>query len=126
MGTRIQNGDILDLLKQPVARHGSPKAIRSDNGSELIAEALQEYMARQGIIAAPIDPGKPWQNGSNDSFNATFGNECLNAELFGSLMEAQVVIEQWRHQYNQQRPHSTQNYIMPEMAFFGLRSRLEI
>ena len=124
--TQIKHTDVLALLKQLIARHGRPKAIRSDNGSELIAEALQDFMAKQGITAAPIDPGKPWQNGSNESFNGTLRNECLNAELFGSLMEAQVVIEQWRKQYNQQRPHSTQDYITPEMAFFGLRSQLEI
>ena len=121
--TQIKHTDILDLLKQLIVRHGRPKAIRSDNGSELIAAALQDYMARQRIVAAPIDPGKPWQNGSNESFNATFRNESLNAELFGSLMEAQVVVERWRKTYNQERPHSTQDYITPEMAFVGLRSQ---
>ena len=120
--TRIQASDIEDLLKTLISRYGRPKAIRSDNGRELIAEALQGYMQKQGIRAAPIDPGKPWQNGSNESFNGTFRNECLNAEIFGSLFEAQVVIEQWRNQYNAERPHSSQQYITPEMAYFGLRS----
>jgi len=96
-----------------------PKAIRSDNGGELIAEELQACMTEYRIQIATIDPGKPWQNGSNKSFNGTFRNECLNAELFGSMMEAEVIIEQWRQKYNQQRPHSSQNYITPEMAYFG-------
>lgn len=123
VGTQIRSSDILDLLKSLIVQYGRPKAIRSDNGRELIAEALQDYMKKQGIKAAPIDPGKPWQNGSNESFNGTFRYECLNAEIFGSLMEAQVVIEQWRKRYNQERPHSSQDYITPEMAFYGLRSQ---
>lgn len=121
--TQIQAVDIEALLKALITRYGRPKAIRSDNGRELIAEALQSYMQKQGIRSAPIDPGKPWQNGSNESFNGTFRNECLNAEVFGSLLEAQVVIEQWRKRYNAERPHSTQNYITPDMAYFGLRSQ---
>ena len=76
-------------------------------------------MTNQQIQIATIDPGKPWQNGSNESFDGTFRNECLNAEIFGSLMEARVVIEQWRQKNNQQRSHSSQYYITPEMAHFG-------
>jgi hypothetical protein len=66
-------------------------------------------------------PGKPWQNGSNESFNGTFRKECLNAEIFASLTEARVIIEKWRRRYNERRPHSSQNYITPEMAYFGVR-----
>lgn len=124
--TQIRSTDIEQLLKTLIARYGRPKAIRSDNGRELIAEALQETMRKQGIRAATIDPGKPWQNGSNESFNGTFRKECLNAELFGSLFEAQVVVEQWRKLYNAERPHSSQEYVTPEMAYFGLRSQLKI
>ena len=124
--TQIRSTDIKSLLKTLVTRYGRPKAIRSDNGRELIAEALQETMKKQRIRVATIDPGKPWKNGSNESFNGTFRNECLNAEIFGSLLEAKVVIEQWRNQYNTERPHSSQKYITPEMAYFGLRSQLEI
>lgn len=119
---QIKSTDIEIVLSTLIARYGRPKAIRSDNGRELIAEALQETMQKQGIRVATIDPGKPWQNGSNESFNGTFRNECLNAEVFGSLFEAQVVIEQWRNQYNTERPHSSQEYVTPEMAYFGLRS----
>jgi len=84
---------------------------------------LKALLREQQIDHLTIDPGKPWQNGSNESFNGTFRRGCLNAELFGSLTEARVVIEQWRKKYNQQRPHSTQNYITPEMAYFGLREK---
>ena len=78
-------------------------------------------MKKRGIALANIDPGKPWQNGSNESYNGTFRRKCLNAEVFASLTEARVVIEQWRRRYNDHRPHSSQNYITPEMAYFGLR-----
>lgn len=125
VGTSIKNDDVKLLLKQLIARYGRPKAVRSDNGAELVAEKLQRCLREQGIRIATIEPGKPWQNGSNESFNGTLRNECLNAELFGSLMEAQIVIEQWRKKYNELRPHSSQDYITPEMAYFGLRSKTE-
>ena len=78
-------------------------------------------MKRPQIQLANIDPGKPWQNGSNKSFNGTIRKEYLNAEIFASLTETRVVIEKWRRRYDKRRPHSSQNYITPEMAYFGLR-----
>jgi len=117
----LQHTHVKALLRELITRYGRPRAIRSDNGSELLAQALQEELARQQIQLANIEPGKPWQNGSNESFNGTFRKECLNAEIFASLTEARVVIEQWRRRYNERRPHSSQNYITPEMAYFGLR-----
>jgi putative transposase len=82
---------------------------------------LREELKKYGIKLANIEPGKPWQNGSNESFNGTFRKECLNAEIFGSLTEARVVIEQWRCRYNERRRHSSQQYVTPEIAYFGLR-----
>lgn len=120
-GRYLQHGHVITLLRELITRYGRPRAIRSDNGSELLAQALQQEMKKHNIRLANIDPGKPWQNGSNESFNGTFRKECLNAEIFASLTEARVVIEQWRRRYNQHRPHSSQNYITPEMAYFGLR-----
>ena len=121
VGTSIRNGDVGAVLKKLIVRYGRPKAIRSDNGPELVATELRKCLANENIDHLRIVPGKPWQNGSNESFNGTFRKECLNAELFGSLMEAQVVIEQWRQRYNQNRPHSNQGYITPEMAYYGHR-----
>lgn len=115
----LQHSHAKALLRALITRFGRPRAIRSDNGSELLAGALRQEMDKQGIQLANIDPGKPWQNGCNESFNATFRKECLNAEVFASLTEARVVIEQWRRRYNERRPHSSQNYITPEMAYFG-------
>ena len=122
-GRRIQSTDIRALLRKLVVRFGRPRAIRCDNGGEMLAQVLRDELKKQHIRLANIDPGKPWQNGFNESFNGTFRKECLNAEIFGSLMEARVVIEQWRQRYNQHRPHSSRNYITPEMAYFGTEYR---
>ena len=121
VGRHLQHAEIKALLRELITRFGRPRAIRSDNAGEFLATALQEEMRRQGIRFANIEPGKPWQNGSSESFNGTFRRECLNAEIFASLTEARVVIEQWRRRYNQRRPHSSLGYITPEMAYFGIR-----
>ena len=81
------------------------------------------YGSGDGIRRANIDPGKPWQNGSNESFNSTLRKQCLNAEIFASLTEARVIIEKRRRRYNEKRPHSSQNYITPAMAYFGIREK---
>jgi len=120
-GRHLQHLHVKEVLRELISRYGRPRAIRSDNGSELLATALREEIDKHGIQLANIEPGKPWQNGSNESFNGTFRKECLNAEVFGSLMEARVLIERWRKRYNERRPHSSQGYITPEMAYFGLR-----
>ena len=122
-GRHLQHQHVKAALREMITRFGLPKAIRSDNGSELLAGALQEQMKNYGIRLANIEPGKPWQNGSNESFNGTFRKECLNAEIFASLTEARVIIEKWRRRYNERRPHSSQNYITPEMAYFGVREK---
>ena len=122
-GRHLQHQHVKSVLQELITRFGRPKAIRSDNGRELLAEALQKEMQKSNIKLANIEPGKPWQNGSNESFNGTFRKECLNAELFGSLSEARVVIEKWRCRYNERRPHSSQNYITPQMAYFGVREK---
>jgi putative transposase len=121
VGRSITSSDVIEILRKLITRFGAPRAIRSDNGGELVAHALQKEMRKREIAIANIDPGKPWQNGSNESFNWTFRKECLNAEIFASLTEAQVLIEQWRRRYNERRPHSSQQYVTPEMAYFGLR-----
>ena len=117
VGTSIRNGDVQRLLKQLIVRHGKPKAIRSDNSAQLIADELQQYLKKRGIDLLRIEPAKPWQNGSNESFNGTFRRECLDAEIFGSLMQAEVVIAAWRRRYNTQRPYSLLGYITPAMAY---------
>lgn len=117
-GRHLQHTHVQSVLRTLISRFGRLRAIRSDNGSELLATALRKDLVKHKIELANIEPGKAWQNGSNESFNGTFRRECLDAEVFASLAEARVVIENWRRRCNSIRPHSSQNYITPEMAYF--------
>jgi len=97
---------VIVVLTRLIARYGCPQYLRSANGPELVAEALLKFFEEQGITPSRSTPGKPWQNGSNESFNGTFRRECLDAERFHNLTDARVVIEDGRQQYNHERPHS--------------------
>jgi putative transposase len=88
-----------------------------------VAEALLKFFEKQGITPSRITPGKPWQNGSNESFNGTFRHECLDAERFHSVTEARLVIEDWRQQYNHERPHSALGYQTPARIYGEEASR---
>lgn len=109
---------VLTVLKRLVGLYGAPRFLRSDNGPELRAQPLLTFCAHHGITPSRITPGKPWQNGSNESFNGTFRRECLDAESFRHVSEAQVVIEDWRRRYNQERPHSTLGYQTPASVYW--------
>lgn len=98
------------MLQRLIARNGRPRYIRSENGPEFRAQHLTTFLNDQEIIPSRIEPGKPWQKGSNESFNGTLRRECLDAELFQSLPEARVVIEECRCRYNDERPHSALGY----------------
>jgi putative transposase len=103
----------LDTL---VARRSRPAMIVSDNGCELTSRAVLEWTNRTGVEWHYIAPGKPVQNAFVESFNGRFRDECLNEEVFASLAEARIVIERWRQDYNQVRPHSAHNGLTPEAA----------
>ena len=94
-------------------KRGPPAHIRSDNGPEFIATAVQEWLARIGVKTLYIAPGSPWENGYNESFNGSLRDELLNGEIFYSLAEAKVLIEAWRGHYNTVRPHSSLGYRPP-------------
>ncbi len=104
-------------LKQVLGRlfveRGIPRFLRSDNGPEFIAEELTIWLELSGAGTIYIDPGSPWQNGFGESFNGKLRDECLNAEWFRSLSEAQLTIETWRLAYNDERPHSSLGYKTP-------------
>jgi putative transposase len=121
----IRAVDVIKALAQAMSRHGTPEHIRSDNGSEFIAYALRDWLEQQSVKTIYIRPGSPWENGYIESFHDKLRDECLNRELFGNLAEARVVIEQWRVQYNEERPHSSLGYQTPrEFARqFDLRLR---
>ncbi len=92
---------------------GVPAYIRSDNGPEFVAEAVRKWIRAVGARTAYIEPGSPWENGYIESFNARLRDELLNGEIFYSLKEAQIIIEQWRKHYNTIRPHSALGYRPP-------------
>jgi putative transposase len=99
--------DVIDVLSDLFILRGVPEYIRSDNGAEFIAKAVQEWIAAVGAKTAYIAPGSPWENGFIESFNARLWDELLNGEIFYVLKEAQVVIESWRRHYNTLRPHGS-------------------
>ena len=92
---RMGSADVLEAIYPLLLKHGKPEYIRSDNGSEFIAKALQEWLTRVGIKPIQIYPGSPWENGYNERFNGTLRNEVLNAEWFSTIKQAEIVINLW-------------------------------
>ena len=113
VGSSLKSDDVLDTLSTLFITEGVPGYIRSDNGSEFTAKSLREWIGSIGVKTAYIEPGSPWENGYNESFNGKLRDELLNGEIFYSLKEAQVLIEQWRRHYNEVRPHSSLGYRPP-------------
>jgi len=105
------------VLAAVAQARGAPAHIRSDNGSEFIAKVIRSWMTRVGLETLYIAPGAPWENGYAESFNSKVRDELLNAEEFGSVLEAKVLAKEWRQQYNHVRPHSSLGYRTP--AEFG-------
>ena len=110
---RLNSLEVIDTLADVMLGRGIPEHIRSDNGPEFIAHELQKWLAKVGTRTLYIERGSPWENGYCESFNGKLRDECLNGEIFYSLKEAQVLIEQWRVEYNTQRPHSALGYRPP-------------
>ena len=115
---KLNSTDVIDALTDLFILRGIPAYIRSDNGPEFVAEAVQRWINAVGAKTAYIEPGSPWENGYCESFNARFRDELLNGEIFYSLKEAQIVIEQWRRFYNTKRPHSALGYRPPAPEAF--------
>lgn len=109
----IRSKRVIEVLSRLVSIHGAPLLLRSDNGPEFVSLAILQWIADSGIGTALNDPGKPWQNGTDESFNGKFRDECLSLEWFRSRREAAVVIESWRQHYNAVRPHSSLGYLTP-------------
>ena len=109
----IKSDDVLDTLSNLFLIYGIPENIRSDNGPEFTAKAVRRWLQRVGVKTAFIEPGSPWENGYNESFNGKLRDELLNGEIFYNLKEAKVVIENWRKEYNSIRPHSSLDYRPP-------------
>ena len=110
---RIRANDVIDIFADVMVERGVPAFIRSDNGPEMVAKVLRNWLARVGTQTVYIMPGSPWENGYCESFNGKLRNELLDGEIFYTLREAQVVIGHWRWHYNRIRPHSALGYRPP-------------
>jgi putative transposase len=110
---RITSQDVIDQLFQLFIFRGIPEHLRSDNGPEFTARSIRAWLARIGVKTLFIERGSPWENGYIESFNGKLRDELLNREIFTTIEEARVLIEQWRREYNQVRPHSAKNYRPP-------------
>lgn len=110
---KLNSRDVLDVLGKLFVTHGPPEHIRSDNGPEFIAKALRQWLQQLQVKTLYIEPGSPWENGYCESFNSKLRDELLAREIFYTLKEAQILIEQWRQYYNTQRPHSSLGYRPP-------------
>jgi putative transposase len=110
---KINSDDVLHCLTDLFVKQGPPGHIRSDNGPEFTAKAVRDWLGRIGVKTLFIEPGSPWENGYNESFNGKLRDEVLNREIFYNLKEAQVIIERWRQEYNTFRPHSSLRYRPP-------------
>jgi len=110
---RLRSDDVLQVLADLMVHHGLPDHIRSDNGPEFTSKAVREWLARIKVQTLFIEPGSPWENGYNESFNGKLRDELLNGEIFYTLKEAKVLIEKWRKHYNTVRPHSALGYRPP-------------
>ena len=119
----IRSSRVIDVLSRLMRVHGVPRYLRSDNGPEFVSKALLEWAAKEPLKLALIEPGKPWQNGTNESFNGKFRDECLSMEWFHHRLEAKVVIEDWRIHYNDVRPHSSLNYQTPNEFKLSLTNK---
>ena len=109
----LKTADVIAWVKTAIEQHGAPEFIRSDNGSEFIAKELQRWLAEQDIKTIYIEPASPWENGFIEGLHDKLRDECLNRELFGRLLEARVILETWRIEYNESRPHSSLRYLTP-------------
>lgn len=110
---KLTSSDVIDVLADLFLAHGAPAHLRSDQGPEFIAEAVRAWVAGVGARTAYIEKASPWENGYVESFSGKLRDELLNGEVFNTLREAQVLIEEWRRHYNRVRPHSSLGYRPP-------------
>jgi len=113
VGRSIKSRDVISVLEYLFMVRGVPGYIRSDNGPEFIADAVKKWLREQMVGTLYIEPGSPWENGYIESFHSRLRDELLNRELFYSVKEAKVLVENWRMDYNHHRPHSSLGYMTP-------------
>lgn len=110
---RMTSESVLERLSDLFVRRGVPDYIRSDNGPQFAAFRVREWLGRVGVKTLFIEAGSPWENGFIESFNGKLRDELLDREIFDTLLEAKVLTERWRQEYNTVRPHSSLGYRPP-------------
>ena len=125
---RLKSDDVLERLMDLFIHRGIPEHLRSDNGSEFTAKMVREWLSRLDVRTLYIEPGSPWENGYIESFNGKLRDELLNGEIFDTVLEARVLTERWRQEYNHVRPHSALGYSpRPRRRYSpGLPARLRL
>lgn len=110
---RFTSLDVIEALSELFIIRGLPDHIRLDNGPEFTSRAIRQWLSNQEVGPLFIEPGSPWENGYNESFNGKLRDELLNGEIFYTLKEAKIMIERWRVHYNTKRPHTSLGYRPP-------------
>ena len=110
IGRCLRSLEVIEVLSDAMLFHGIPEHSRSDNGPEMTSKRVRNWLQQIGVQTLFIEPGSPWENGNNESFNGKLRDELLNGEVFYSFKEATIIIEGWRIHYNTQRPHSALGY----------------
>jgi transposase InsO family protein len=113
VGRSLRAEDVVEALTELFCKNGTPEYIRSDNGSEFTVHKVRGWLERLGVQTVYIDPGSPWENGYIESFNGKMRVEVLNREVFDTIVEAKVLVELWRGEYNHIRPYSALGYRPP-------------
>ena len=113
IGRCLRSLEVIEALSDAMLSHGIPEHIRSDNGPEMTSKRVRNWLQLIGVQTLFIEPGSPWENGYNESFNGKLRDQLLNGEIFYSLKEATIIIEQWPIHYNTRRPHSALGYKPP-------------
>jgi transposase InsO family protein len=111
---RITGGEVIQVLAAVMALHGAPRQVRCDNGPEFIGSAIRRWLAGRQVGPLYIQPGSPWENAYAESYHSRLRDELLDREEFGSLLEGQGMLEGWRVEYNEQRPHGALGYRTPQ------------
>jgi transposase InsO family protein len=120
----ITSDDVLDVLSTLFITRGIPEHIRSDNGTEFTSKVVRKWLGEIGVKTLFIEPGSPWENGYIESFNGKLRDELLNGEIFTTLLEAKILIENWRREYNEIRPHSALGYRPPAPEVILLQPKI--
>jgi putative transposase len=119
----ITGADVVATLERLMTRHGAPQHVRCDNGPEFVCAVVRAWLSRRKISPLYIEPGSPWENGYVESYHARLRDELLMREEFATLLEARALLELWRQEYNQDRPHGALGYLTPEAFASACRAK---